>query len=646
MNSNGNTTAPSQGEFQALLDATVDAVILIDHTGHIQSFNRAGERLFGYAADELIGKNVSVLMTATDRDSHDHYMARYMKTNVPHIIGVGREVDARRKDGTEFPVFLSVGQIHGANPPRFIGLLHDITLRREAMAAIRRERDRANLYLEIAQVFLLALSADLRVQLVNRKGCETLARREIDLLGRDWLEVAVPTAQHQRVRRDIERVANATADEDSYLEHEVLAADGQRRLIGWRLMPMRGADGRLVGYFASGEDITHRRAMEQSMERTRLLLNEAQEIAKLGNFEMFHGGTDGAPAQPFWSPEMYRILGLEPPSHPTPGLDVAELLARIHPEDRARNAEVWRQVVGQPGTRLDEFRVLTPAGELRHVQINYTSTPAQGGGMRVVGTLLDVSDARRAAEDARVAQERMTHVSRLATMGEMAAGIAHELNQPLAAIANYASAATRLAAAAPSAADPDGDVPLALEQIQRQALRAGEIIRRLRALVQNRETRLEAADLNELVREVLVFTQSDARLNDVQLVAELADDLPVASVDRIQIQQILLNLLRNSIEALGERPRGQRTVRIRTRHRPGVALEVQIEDNGPGVPAELVARIFDPFCTTKETGTGLGLAISRTIAEAHQGKLLYATAPAGGARFTLQLPCPTGRDEE
>jgi len=176
MNSNGNTTAPSQGEFQALLDATVDAVILIDHTGHIQSFNRAGERLFGYAADELIGKNVSVLMTATDRDSHDHYMARYMKTNVPHIIGVGREVDARRKDGTEFPVFLSVGQIHGANPPRFIGLLHDITLRREAMAAIRRERDRANLYLEIAQVFLLALSADLRVQLVNRKGCETLAR--------------------------------------------------------------------------------------------------------------------------------------------------------------------------------------------------------------------------------------------------------------------------------------------------------------------------------------------------------------------------------------------------------------------------------------------------------------------------------------
>ena len=158
-----------------------------------------------FRSDEVIGQNVSVLMTGTDRESHDRYMSRYMESKVPHIIGVGREVDARRKDGSIFPVFLSVGQIQDAVPPRFIGLLHDITLRREAMAAIRRERDRANLYLEIAQVFLLALSADLRVQLVNRKGCETLLRRELDLLGRDWLEVAVPLAHRAAIRSEIGR---------------------------------------------------------------------------------------------------------------------------------------------------------------------------------------------------------------------------------------------------------------------------------------------------------------------------------------------------------------------------------------------------------------------------------------------------------
>lgn len=495
-------------ELLALLDATVDAVIVIDSRGRIESFNRSGERLFGYGADEVLGRNVSLLMTATDRDSHDRYMARYLRTGVPHIIGIGREVEAQRKDGSVFPVFLSVGQIHGTDPPRFIGLLHDITLRREAIAALRRERDRANMYLEMAQVILLALSTDHRVQLINRKGCDTLARREIDLLGRDWLEVAVPRDQRALVEKELRAldVSGGAGDPERYFEHEVISPEGGRRLIAWRCIAMRNAEGRLTGYFSSGEDITA---------------------------------------------------------------------------------------------------------------------------------------SRRAAEEAAIAQQRMTQVSHLATMGEMAAGIAHELNQPLAAIANYASAATRLAAATPSGAEED--VREALAQISQQALRAGEIIRRLRALVQNRETRVETADINELVREVLGFIHSDARLHEVRLAPELGTDLPKVSVDRIQIQQVLLNLLRNAIEAVDGAPQDRKKVRIRTRHDGATTLLVEVIDGGPGVPADLVARIFDPFCTTKATGTGLGLAISRTIAEAHAGRLSYRDAAEGGAQFVLELPCPTGR---
>jgi two-component system sensor kinase FixL len=498
-------TTTAQPELQALLDATVDAVIVIDVRGTIESFNRAGERLFGYMADEVLGRNVNVLMTGTDRDAHDGYMARYMRSDVPHIIGIGREVDARRKDGSVFPVFLSVGRVHGSDPPRFIGLLHDITLRREAMAAIRRERDRANMYLEIAQVILLALSADHRVQLINRKGCDTLAHRELDLLGRDWLEVAVPPDQRQSVLDELGALADGAGREERYFEHEVLGSTGARRLIGWRAIAMHNTEGRLTGYFASGEDIT---------------------------------------------------------------------------------------------------------------------------------------DARRAAEESQAAQQRMTQVSRLATMGEMAAGIAHELNQPLAAIANYANAALRFTAMQDIARiDPDGDVRLALEQIDQQAQRAGEIIRRLRALVQNRETRLEASAINPLVTEVLGFVRGDARLNEVELVQDLAVGLPTAMVDRIQVQQILLNLLRNAIESVVEARNTGREVRISTRHDGSGTLSIEVGDNGGGVPAELVTRIFDPFCTTKESGTGLGLAISRTIAEAHHGRLTYAPADGGGARFVLQLPC-------
>lgn len=490
-------------ELQALLDATVDAVIVIDARGRIESFNRAGERLFGYEPNEVLGRNVNMLMTEVDQRSHDRYMERYMSTGVAHIIGIGREVDARRKDGSVFPVFLSVGQIAGADPPRFVGLLHDITLRREAMAAIRRERDRANLYLEIAQVFLLALSAERRVQLVNRKGCDILGRREMDLLGQDWIEAAVPEDQRALVLAELDALAQRPMHEERYFEHEVLAANGERRLIAWRCLPMRNGGGELIGYFASGEDVT---------------------------------------------------------------------------------------------------------------------------------------DARRAAEEAALAQQRITQVGRLATMGEMAAGIAHELNQPLAAIANYANAALRLTATSNIPSHSDDDVQVALGQISQQALRAGEIIRRLRALVQNRETRLEPANLNDLILEVMGFLQSDLRLGEIRVVREFAPNLPIALLDKIQIQQILLNLIRNAVEALIECPVERRELRIVSALDGGDTLRIEIIDRGPGVPSDLVSRIFDPFCTTKASGTGLGLAISRTIAEAHQGRLAYEPAAGGGSRFILSIP--------
>jgi C4-dicarboxylate-specific signal transduction histidine kinase len=223
-------------------------------------------------------------------------------------------------------------------------------------------------------------------------------------------------------------------------------------------------------------------------------------------------------------------------------------------------------------------------------------------------------------------------------MGEMAAGIAHELNQPLAAIANYANAALRLSATAGMTAETDEDLQLALNQISQQALRAGEIIRRLRVLVQNREIRLEPANINELITEVLSFLQSDIRHGEIRISRELATDVPTAMLDKIQIQQILLNLIRNAIEALTECPKPSRELRIVSRFRDESALFVEIVDRGTGVPAELVSRIFDPFCTTKTTGTGLGLPISRTIAEAHQGKLSYEPAEGGGSRFILMLP--------
>jgi two-component system sensor kinase FixL len=338
-------------EVEALLEATVDAVVMINHRGHIETFNRAAERLLGYQAAEVIGRNVSMLMTARDSDLHDEYMRRYERSGVPHIIGIGREVDVRRKDGTVFPAFLSVGRIPGSSPARYVGYLHDISLRRETLEAARRERDRANNYLNLAQVVLVALLPDATVQLVNRRGIEVLGRSEGSLVGQNWLQSAVAPSDHALAAESLRKLAQPLHDAELYCEYHLVGAQGMKRLIAWRGVGLRDAGGGIAGFLLSGEDVT---------------------------------------------------------------------------------------------------------------------------------------DARIAEQASHAAQARLAQVSRLATLGELTAGIAHEINQPLAAISNFASAASRMLAAPNS---DMRDVRAALDAISTQAVRAGEIIRRLRGLSQNRETR-------------------------------------------------------------------------------------------------------------------------------------------------------------
>jgi two-component system sensor kinase FixL len=289
-----------------------------------------------------------------------------------------------------------------------------------------------------------------------------------------------------------------------------------------------------------------------------------------------------------------------------------------------------------------EYHVRASDGEDRF--ITWRGVALRDAGNQSTGVLLsgeDITDQRRAENEAHRALERMNSVSRLATMGEMAAGISHELNQPLAAIANYAQACARLLRL------PAPDMPEiagALEQISGQALRAGEIIRRIRSLVRNEDVRREALDINELIREVHALLASDARVHDGTLTLDLAGSLPRVKVDGVQIQQVLMNLVHNAFEAAAGVPAPCGTngatfeVRIATQSTASGDVEVSVSDLGPGLTDDVVQRIFEPFFTTKPAGTGLGLAISRSIIKSHESRLTYRANRPRGACFYFVLP--------
>jgi two-component system sensor kinase FixL len=238
-------------------------------------------------------------------------------------------------------------------------------------------------------------------------------------------------------------------------------------------------------------------------------------------------------------------------------------------------------------------------------------------------------------ESAAALHGRLLNVSRMATIGEMAAGIAHELNQPLTAIANYAHACERLLAR--PGPDP-GDLREALRQIAAQTTRAADIIRRLRALAHSHQAAHVPVGMNEIVEQLQELMRTDASLHGVELTLGLATGLPQVLADAAQIQQVILNFLRNSLEALSAQPPGRPRVVISTSLVNGNAVQLSVCDNGPGLAPGSVNRVFDAFFSTKENGTGLGLAISSTIARAHGGSVGYRANTPVGACFFMVVP--------
>jgi two-component system sensor kinase FixL len=362
-------------QIQALMDAAVDAVVLIDHSGRIEAVNRTLERLFGWPADQLRGANISQLMPEPDRSAHDQYIARYLRSSLPHIIGTGRNVQALRRDGSTFPAHLSVGRVAGAGPTQFIGFIRDLT-------------------------------------------------------------------------------------------------DQQRQ-----------------------------------EEQTRLL------------------------------------------------------------------------------------------------------------------------------------NERLVQVARLATMGEMAAGIAHEINQPLAAIANYARASERFL----ESPSPDQvDVLEAVRAIAGEAMRAGEIVRRLRHVVRGDTEARESTTMQSLVEELQSVCLADARASDTLLQFRLPSDLPELYIHRVQVMQVLLNLIRNALDSLARDPPGNREILVRGHRTETGDCEIAVCDNGPGVNPEIIDRMFEPFRSTRPDAPGLGLPMSQTIAQAHGGSVRHQLLQTRGACFILTLPPAQG----
>jgi PAS domain S-box-containing protein len=332
-----------------------------------------------------------------------------------------------------------------------------------------------------------------------------------------------------------------------------------------------------------------------------------------------------------WSEETFRIFGY--PKVPSITLDT--VLQRVHPDDLALVQRTIDLAVKERTDFEHEYRLLMPDGSVKYIHVVAHAITDQADQRDFIGAVMDVTPTKRAEEALHEAQTELTHITRMTTLGELTASIAHEVNQPLAAVVNAAGASLRWLDRGTPNLD---EARSAIEWIIKEGNRAGEVIQRVRALASKTATRKTLLDINEVVVEVFALARRELIGHRISPRMELAPDLPLLLADRVQLQQVIMNLVMNGIEAMKTVMDGPRELVIRSNQDGMDQVLVTVEDCGTGISPENADRLFNPFFTTKSSGMGMGLSICRSIIEAHGGRMSAANNPGPGATFQFTLP--------
>jgi PAS domain S-box-containing protein len=492
-------------------------------------------------------------------------------------------------------------------------LRKEIAERERAEEALRQSEDRLRLVIDTIPQQIWSSPPDGSLDFFNAQWLSFKGFTQEEVQGQGWQRMLHPDDRERVVSAWRESVANGTPYEQ---EERHRGADGQYRWFLARGVPLKDSQGQIIRWYGTNTDINDRREAEG---RLRLVIDTLPAMV----WSKLPDGSADFLNQRF---REYTGLSLEE------GLGWGWMMNAFHPEDRAE--EEWRAAfaAGEPFEK--EARLRRAAGAYHWFLLR--AVPLRDEWGKVVkwyGTSTDIEDRKRAEEALLEAQDKLAHVTRTQAMGELAAAIAHEVNQPLTAIVTNANFSLRELKGSTANLD---ELRTAITEIVNDGARASAVLSRIRGLLVRESPRRTELEINEIIQEVITLLRNELTRNRVSLRTELAAGLPRVSGDPVQLQQVLINLIMNAIEAMRTSAERPRELLIRSAKSPDGVL-VQVQDSGPGIEPKLADRIFEPFFTTKAEGIGMGLSISHSIIESHGGHLSIVPV-SQGARLQFTLP--------
>jgi PAS domain S-box-containing protein len=493
---------------------------------------------------------------------------------------------------------------------------------RDLYAALQSSEDRLRLVIDTIPAYAWSARPDGSVDFVNQRFLEFTGCSMTDMLGWGWGSLLHPDDLTTYVGRWRAAVASGETMES---EVRVRQMDGEFRWLLVRSVPLRDEQGNVVNWYGTAIDIEERHRAEDALRRSEAYLAEAQRISRTGSF-----GWEVSTGELLWSDETNRIFQYDRTTKPTMEL----ILQRVHPEDVGHVKETIA-IASTNGKDFEhEYRLVMPDDSVKYVHVVAHALSNESGRVEYVGAVMDVTERKRAEEALREAQANLERVVRVTTMGELTASLAHEIKQPIAATVIDANTCLRWL----DRDQPDlAEARKSASRIIEDAARADKIISRVRMLFEKGTPPKVPVDVNEAIREMIVLLRSEAMRYSILFRTELAEHLPHVVGDRVQLQQVLMNLFMNSIDAMKDVD-GTRELIVKSQRTENEHLMVSVIDTGVGLPAHQSDQIFNAFYTTKPHGTGMGLRISRSIVESHGGRLWADDNLPRGASFYFTLP--------